>query len=244
MIFYLGSSNVSWLYNSNMRLMVSRRRLEQLKSYQRASARWVLDSGGFTELSIHGRWTLTASEYLKLIQKYEQEIGGLDWAAPQDWMCEPHMIAKTGLSVSEHQRRTVDNFLELRNETPLVIPVLQGFSFKEYAECYQMYLNAGVDLSSEPVVGLGSVCRRQATDEIGYIVSMIRSEGLRLHGFGCKTKAIRLYGEMLHSADSMAWSIDGRYEGTCTHKKSRCNNCLHWAIDWRTKLLAGLPGAP
>ncbi|MFF0532943.1 hypothetical protein ACFYT3_31810 [Nocardia amikacinitolerans] len=29
-----------------------------------------------------------------------------------DWMAEPAMIAKTGLGAVDHQRRTVDNFLE------------------------------------------------------------------------------------------------------------------------------------
>jgi len=28
-------------------------------------------------------------------------------------MCEPPIIAKTGLSVREHQERTVENFIEL-----------------------------------------------------------------------------------------------------------------------------------
>jgi hypothetical protein len=31
-----------------------------------------------------------------------------------DWMCEPFMLAKTGLSVREHQQRTVTNYLNPR----------------------------------------------------------------------------------------------------------------------------------
>ncbi len=34
--------------------------------------------------------------------RYRDEIGCLLWAAPQDWMCEPWITAKTGLTVAEH----------------------------------------------------------------------------------------------------------------------------------------------
>ena len=37
---------------------------------------------------------------------------------PQDRMCEPEQLAITGLTVEEHQRRTVDNFVELRDLAP------------------------------------------------------------------------------------------------------------------------------
>ena len=42
----------------------------------------------------------------------------LDWAAPMDSMREPAMLASTGLSVEDHQRRTVANFLQLRERGP------------------------------------------------------------------------------------------------------------------------------
>ena len=41
-------------------------------------------------------------------------MGCLAWVAPQDWMCEPFMLQKTGLTVPDHQERTVRNFLDLR----------------------------------------------------------------------------------------------------------------------------------
>ena len=45
-------------------------------------------------------------------------------------MCEPFMLAKTGLTVAEHQARTVANYLELRSLAPELpfVPVLQGWS--------------------------------------------------------------------------------------------------------------------
>ena len=64
------------------------------------------------------------------VRRYRDEIGGLEWAAPMDWMCEPFMLAKTGLTVAEHQARTVANYLELRSLAPELpfVPVLQGWS--------------------------------------------------------------------------------------------------------------------
>jgi hypothetical protein len=58
--------------------------------------RWALDSGGFTELFIHGRWVTPAAAYVEAVDHYAERIGGMDFAAPQDWMCEPVMIERTG----------------------------------------------------------------------------------------------------------------------------------------------------
>lgn len=40
------------------------------------------------------------------------------------------------------------------------------------------YAQAGVELASLPLVGLGSVCRRQATSEIGNIASTLAAAGI------------------------------------------------------------------
>jgi hypothetical protein len=53
---------------------------------------WALDSGGFSELTRHGQWTIPAREYVAKVAGYDQVIGGLGWAATQDWMCEPQVI--------------------------------------------------------------------------------------------------------------------------------------------------------
>ncbi|GAA1258657.1 hypothetical protein GCM10009677_06810 [Sphaerisporangium rubeum] len=67
--------------------------------------------------------------YAEAVATYTHTIGGLDFAAPQDWMCEPFMLERTGLSIAEHQERTVANYLHLRAITPELpfIPVLQGW---------------------------------------------------------------------------------------------------------------------
>ncbi|OKI19294.1 hypothetical protein [Streptomyces sp. CB03911] len=240
MRFYLGTHIPAWLAKTEVPLFVSHRRLKGRKTLPRAMARWALDSGGFTELSMHGRWTVTAREYATAVRRYRDEIGLLDWAAPQDWMCEPWIVAKTGLSVLEHQRRTVTNYLELAAEAPdlPIVPVLQGWDLDDYRRCVDLYAASGVDLRTFPTVGIGSVCRRQATAEIGQIVhAMADEEGLRLHGFGVKSAGLRRYAQHLSSADSMAWSFRGRHVEGCTATHKTEANCAVFAMAWRRRAL-------
>ena len=42
-------------------LFVSHRQLAPKRSYHPAACGWALDSGGFTEVSIHGRWVTAAA---------------------------------------------------------------------------------------------------------------------------------------------------------------------------------------
>ncbi|MFC5828968.1 DUF7221 family queuine tRNA-ribosyltransferase-like protein [Nonomuraea insulae] len=78
-------------------------------------------------------------------------------------------------AVLKHQTWTVANYLQLRDLLPeeigkRLIPVVQGWLLKHYLAIVDMYADAGVDLRALPLVGLGSVCRRQHTDEIAEIV--------------------------------------------------------------------------
>lgn len=247
LILYLGTHMTGWLRTAGFPLMVSHRRLRRRKTLPVASAPWVLDSGGFTELSLFGAWQTDVISYAHAVRRYRDEVGRLEWAAPQDWMCEPFMLAKTGLTVDEHQRRTVRNFLDLRAIAPDLpfIPVLQGWEVNDYLRCVQLYQRAGVDLEREALVGLGSVCRRQHTGEIERIVGFLHAGGLRLHGFGVKAKGIDRYADMLSSSDSMAWSAEARHwankgHRTPGHTHRACNSCLPWATRWRARMLRKL----
>lgn len=254
-LFYLGTHMPNWLGHpatpADVALFVSHRRLAGRRTLPRAHVRWALDSGGFSELSLYNEWRATPTEYVAAVRRYDEEIGNLDWAAPQDWMCEPFMTAKTGLSVVEHQRRTVANFVQLSDlwgddlSNPFM-PVLQGWERDDYLRCVDLYERAGVDLTAYPVVGLGSVCRRQATGEIGDIVSaLLRLDpGMPLHGFGVKKLGLERYGHMLNTADSMAWSFEARRQPPlpgCTH--SNCANCLRYALGWRSGVVEAFEAA-
>jgi hypothetical protein len=209
--FYLGSHMPNWLEQTDVPLFISDRRLATRRTLPAARGPWALDSGGFTQLQLHGGWPPYAAElYAERVDRYRAEIGRLTWVSPQDWMCEPHMLQRTGLTVRDHQERTIANYLELRPLIPEVIPVLQGWRLTDYLTCLDLYQSAEIDLTAQPVVGLGSVCRRQNTTEIETIVRELHGAGLALHGYGVKTNGLASYGRLLASADSMAWSFRAR----------------------------------
>lgn len=234
--FYTGAPESSWLARTTRPLFVSHTRLRRRRSLPRATCRWALDSGGFTEISQHGRWTITAVEYAAAARRYAEEVGGLEWAAPQDWMCEPDQLARTGMTVAEHQARTVENYLELRAIAPDLpfVPALQGWAPASYVACIGLYAAAGVDLAALPLVGVGSLCRRPSALSVALVLDAIAREGLsKLHGFGVKTSALRFAGERLISADSQAWSAAARArQERCEEGRRECRNCLHYAIAW------------
>src|SRR5439155_14007202 len=171
----LGTHQPGWLRKARVPLFVSDRRLRVYKRLPAAVSPWAVDSGGFTELQTCGRWTVPPGEYVARLRRYRDEIGRMLWAAPQDWMCEPIVIdggvTRTGqrfvgthLSVPEHQRRTVANYIELCDLAPDldIIPVLQGDTPDAYMRCLDLYRTAaGIDLTTVPRVGVGSICRIQ-----------------------------------------------------------------------------------
>jgi hypothetical protein len=116
------------------------------------------------------------------------------------------------------------------------VPVLQGWRLDDYRRHVDAYTDAGVDLTDQQTVGVGSVCRRQHTGQIEHLLSTLAAEGLRLHGFGLKVSGLRAGAHHLTSADSLAWSARGRRVkpaacGSTTHASEA--NCLQFALDWR-----------
>jgi len=78
-------------------------------------------------------------------------------AVAQDWMCEPFVLQKTGKTVEEHQDLTLKSSVALSPQTSAyVMPVLQGFSPKQYASHVRQY---GELLEFGQWVGVGSVCK-------------------------------------------------------------------------------------
>ncbi|GII65646.1 hypothetical protein Skr01_57310 [Sphaerisporangium krabiense] len=242
MKFYLGTHHPGWLRLCPFPLFVSHRRLSSYKTLPRAIGEVAIDSGGFTELSLHGTWTASPRTYGNAIRRYVDEIGNVAWAAPQDWMCEPFMLTKTGLTLREHQHRTVGNYLDLRSAFPdlPIVPVVQGWSLNDYLHCVTLYDRAGIDLTAQPLVGLGSVCRRQHSTQIHTIVTTLAAGGLRLHGFGVKTRGLQCYAASLASADSLAWSYQGRRTPSAHPGHINEANCRTFAETWRARLLATL----
>jgi hypothetical protein len=249
--FFLGTHEVGWLERGVGPLFVSHRRLKQRARLPRAAAAWALDSGGFTELRLHGRWLVSVEEYIEATRRYTREIGRLQFAFSMDWICEPTILNRTGLTIHEHQRRTVANFAELRGRAPDLpfAPVLQGWRLADYVRCAELYRAWGFDLTRERRVGVGSICTRQGTPEVQDILYSLAARGLALHAFGVKHRGLPGCAGALTSADSMAWSLQARFDAplpSCRHQ--RCSNCIKYAVRWRERLLSqldpDLPGSP
>lgn len=239
---------------------VSRNRYAKRRTITRANGPTLIDSGAFTMLKDHGRWTITVAEYVAEIRRIVAALGpeNVVGVAAMDLMCEEIVIeggqTKDGRFVGsrqflglpatatlddcihEHQRLTVANYLELVRIAPdlPIFPVIQGNTLAQYLRCIAMYVAAGVDLTSLPLVGLGSVCRRQASAEIDLIVTTIEAMGIPLHGFGVKAEGIDAYGPLLASADSQAWSYAARRRvGRCPHGVVKHEaNCPVAAVRW------------
>lgn len=185
----------------------------------------IVDSGAFTELARHGHYRHPVEDYAaELCRLYRDGVVGIRAAVAQDYMCEPAMLARTGLTIRAHQRLTIarydDLIAELGRRFPgscpfAVIPVLQGYAPAEYVRHIHSY---GRRLTAGMWVGVGSVCKRNgaphAIVEILRAIKSVRPD-LRLHGFGLKRTALedQAVRSLLASADSMAWSFAARRQG-------------------------------
>lgn len=158
--------------------------------------RVLVDSGAFTMLDKHGCYPEPPEAYAaQLYRLHTEGVVNIEVAVSQDYMCEPFMLAKTGLTVEDHQRLTIERYdailAELRRlfggDPPFAfMPVLQGYTVADYLRHIEMY---GERLASGMWVGVGSVCKRQgAVSVIEAILSAIKEvrPDLRLHGFRCE----------------------------------------------------------
>jgi hypothetical protein len=95
-----------------------------------------------------------------------------------------------------------------------------------YFDHVKAYERPGVDLRALSRVGLGTICRRQHTTRVAFLIRDLASEGLHLHAFGLKVSGLRELAAQLASADSMAWSFQARLE------RRGAQNSLDQALDW------------
>jgi hypothetical protein len=212
--FYVGCHQPSDAQHFE-RSFVSVKRIEDRRSAFTVR-HWVLDSGAFSEIKDHGRFLRTVDQYAEQARRWIGH-GHLDAVVSQDYMCEPFVLARTGLDVDTHQRLTIERYDELlaHGLSTHVMPVLQGYTVAEYLDHLARY---GDRLSSGMWVGVGSVCKRQGkpADVIAILGAIKRARpDLRLHGFGVKITSLARpeVRHLLYSADSMAWSKAARSQG-------------------------------
>lgn len=195
------------------------------------AADWVLDSGAFTRHKM-GKGHRPVEEYAAQIRRWKR-CGNLLAAVAQDYMCEAIILERTGLTILDHQRLTIERYDALVECDPgcYIMPVLQGYEPEEYVRHVRMY---GDRLAANMWVGVGSVCKRNAdVSAIEAVLLAIHHErpDLALHGFGVKLTALGsgLVQELLATADSMAWSFNAR-------KNGRNQNDWREAKKWAAKI--------
>lgn len=176
----------------------------------------MLDSAAFSELLLHGHYRDSEEEFVRKVGRVIEHRP--DVVVSQDYMCEEVMLRKTGLTLQDHQRLTIERYDNIRAlwqwRTPLM-PVLQGFAVDDYLRHLEQY---GPRLKVGMWVGVGSVCKRQGDIRLieELLEALVRERpDLRLHGFGVKLQALEsdAIRELLWSADSMAWSFAERAQG-------------------------------
>lgn len=177
---------------------------------------WIMDSGAFTEVSTHGGYRAPVKEYAEEARRWIGN-GNLEAIVSQDYMCEPWIIKRTGMSVKRHQELTIERYDRLLDcgLSVHILPVLQGFQPEDYVRHLEAY---GDRMTAGMWVGVGSVCKRNGKPEdVAAIFTLLHNErpDLRFHGFGLKITALRhpVIRQLLYSADSMAWSFGARKSG-------------------------------
>jgi hypothetical protein len=196
---------------------------------------WIMDSGAFSEVSVHGRYTASPAEYAEQVSRWSR-CGNLLTAVAQDYMCEPHVQVKawgphkarprpgfnsSSEAVAYNIALSAHRYILLREafafKPPVhIMPVLQGWVPQDYVYSLSQY--GRHVLPHGAWVGVGSVCRRNGrVAEVEAILAAIYRvrPDLRLHGFGLKLTALRsgVVARLLYSCDSMAWSHQARNEG-------------------------------
>ena len=179
----------------------------------------LVDSGAFTELERHHRYRHPVSHYAAQLRRLKSHgTVEVTAAVAQDYMCEPAMLKRTGLTIEKHQRLTLERYDRLLGCDTAgipILPVLQGFSPEDYVRHLYAY---GLRLPFGAWVGVGSVCKRNGDPrQVVDVLAAIHRErrDLRLHCFGVKQTALLHAGvrDLLWSADSMAWSYSARKQG-------------------------------
>lgn len=177
---------------------------------------WILDSGAFTRIRT-GVGHMPLAKYAQQIERWSK-CGVLLAAVAQDYMCEPFILSITGLTIADHQRMTIENYVALRKAVRrdiYIMPVLQGYSPEDYVKHVCDY---GLLLGFGAWVGVGSVCKRNGNPALieAVLLAIKRTRpDLRLHGFGIKKTALAspLVNSLLTTCDSQAWSFAARREG-------------------------------
>lgn len=179
--------------------------------------RLFIDSGGYSFMKGMGEYGTSNAEYLEFVAEHQPELFAL-----RDYPCELDVLDEHNRTVMDHQQKTLNRHRELLDllddeyahidSEP--VSVLQGWALEDYLTHLDVMCDAGC---LTEYVGIGSVCRPNAADEIRTIVTTVRDElpsRCKFHGFGLKTSVLQFTAvvEALDSADSMAYQYQTQIE--------------------------------
>lgn len=174
-----------------------------------------LDSAGFVAASRYGGFEWSVDAYLDLCEAFPWT-----WFAAMDYCVEPQ-IAPDRTAVLDRLAMTTASLKAClsgareRGIDRRLLPVVQGWKPDDYARCLER-ISFAID---RPVIGVGSVCRRNlgGPDGIFAVVDRLHDElgsaPTKLHLFGVKSEAVAaLAGHpRIASFDSQAYGIRARH---------------------------------
>ena len=174
-----------------------------------------VDSGGFHSSLNSNRYTKTDEEYFRFVAET-----GAEFFALRDYPCEPQILEKHGLTVKDQISRTLEHHIKLLDMLDEYgvqaepVSVLQGWEVEDYMFCIDVFREHGL---IDGYVGIGSLCRRNATSQIRKIILAVRDElkdSVKIHCFGTKLSVLNdiAVWRAIFSADSGAWDIHARWQ--------------------------------
>jgi hypothetical protein len=174
-----------------------------------------LDSAGFVAMVRYGRYPWSVDDYLDLAAAHPWR-----WFAARDFCCEPEIADDTQtvldrISMTSRALVACRNGARERGILDRLMPVVQGRTLDQYERCLDRISFA---LDDAPLLGVGSVCRRNVTGPDGILEVVERidrvlgTSPLRLHLFGCKSSAASLLRShpRVASFDSQAYGVRAR----------------------------------
>ena len=162
----------------------------------------MLDSGGFSLINKEGEYPYSFDEYIEFANKWK-----FDYVATMDYPCDARVhVSKIQLTHKERILRTVENTAYLIDKIPNLLPVIQGYTIDEYAECIDLMRDAGV---LKDYCAIGSLCLRRSVKDIVNTVNAIHRliPNVKFHCFGLKLTSVFRMGTYLRSFDSAVWSL-------------------------------------
>jgi hypothetical protein len=221
---------------------------------------FALDSGGFTaqqrwratghQPGMLGRFPWTLEAYVELAA----------FSSPAFWS-QPDLPVEPELGISATERRERIELTAALLHASLAhtvwmgaqgvrmlapLPVLQGLDVDDYLRSYELMLDAfdrySAFIAPPRLVGLGSVCRRNAAGDTAGVVAIVEAVtryfprgAAALHLFGVKSSVMSaLAGHpFVHSFDSCAWDMQARRsawrEGVSNTRERRIQAMRAWA---------------